>query len=351
MKASSAIQARESTKAAATAHAIAKAARLTKAALYQTALDPGREQRHVVALRPELPQLVAPGAPPLDRALRARRRGGLRTRPAAPGRGRLLSAPDPRYRATSGRRCAPGGGEKEMPAPPSRFLAALAGAAAACATLGAPALGADPAARQALKPRLEGRALIEALQKGGLTILMRHVSTDPVAPDPETFDVADCATQRNLSEKGREQARQIAEAIARLGIRISKADSSPYCRCLETARLAFGRVEVSEVLSVGDDLSFEEKHQRGRSVREMLATPPEPGTNAVLITHTGTLLYSFGLDARPEGIAHVFQPGPAGTAIYQGSLLAEDWPRLAAELAPAADGPEERRAPRASDAP
>jgi phosphohistidine phosphatase SixA len=217
-----------------------------------------------------------------------------------------------------------------MQRPVSRFVAAAAGTAVAIALLPAPALAADPAARQALTPRLEGPALIDALQKGGLTILMRHMSTEPVAPNPESFDVEDCTTQRNLSEAGREQARRIAAAIAKLGIRISLVAASPYCRCLETARLAFGRVEVSEILSVGDDLSFEEKHQRGRAVRELLAKNPEPGTNAVLITHTGTLLYSFGLDSRPEGIAHVFQPGPAGTSVYLGSLVPEDWPRLAA---------------------
>jgi hypothetical protein len=106
--------------------------------------------------------------------------------------------------------------------------------------------------------------------------------------------------------------------------------SSPYCRCLETARLAFGKVEVSELLAVGDELSFQEKHERARQVRELLAVAPEAGTNAVLLTHTGTLLYSFGLDSRPEGIAHVFQPGPAGTSLYLGSLVPADWPRLAA---------------------
>lgn len=217
-----------------------------------------------------------------------------------------------------------------------RFAAAAAGAALACGLAPAPAPGADPAAHQALAPRLEGLALIDALRKGGLTILMRHTSTEPVAPDPESFDVDDCATQRNLSEAGREQARRIAAAIARLGIRISKVASSPYCRCLETARLAFGRVEVSDVLSVGDDLGYADKHQRGIAVRALLATAPEPGTNAVLITHTGTLLYSFGLDSRPEGIAHVFQPGPAGTSVYLGVLRPEDWPRLADERAAAA---------------
>jgi len=220
-----------------------------------------------------------------------------------------------------------------MQGPIFRFAAA-AGATAALVFAATPSLGADPAARQALVPRLQGPALIEALQKGGLTILMRHMSTEPVAPDPDTFDIEDCTTQRNLSEAGREQARRIAAALASLGIRISKVSSSPYCRCLETARLAFGQVEVSELLSVGDDLSFEEKHQRGRAVRDMLATSPEPGANAVLLSHTGTLLYSFGLDSRPEGIAHVFQPGPAGTSIYLGSLVPEDWPRFAAQQEP-----------------
>ena len=77
-------------------------------------------------------------------------------------------------------------------------------------------------------------------------------------------------------------------------------------------------------------------------MRGLLATPPEPGTNAVLLTHTGTLLYSFGLDSRPEGIAHVFQPGPAGTSLYLGSLAPEEWARLAGTAPPvqAAPSPE-----------
>jgi phosphohistidine phosphatase SixA len=210
--------------------------------------------------------------------------------------------------------------------PPRGRLPAAALAAGVLLAAAAPA--ADPAG-QALAPRLEGRALVDALGQGGLTILMRHTATEPVAPDPATFDVEDCRTQRNLSERGREQARAIGAALPKLGVRISRVASSPYCRCLETARLAFGRVEVSELLTVGDELSFEEKHERARAVRELLATPPPPGTSSVLITHTGTLLYSFGLASTPEGIAHVFRPGPAGTSLYLGSLAPEDWTRLA----------------------
>jgi phosphohistidine phosphatase SixA len=217
------------------------------------------------------------------------------------------------------------------------FLCSAAAALLAAGLAAPAARSADPA-RQALVPRLDAPALAAALREGGLTILMRHTETAPFAPDPATFDVADCKTQRNLSEKGREQARAIGAALPKLGIRISTVDSSPYCRCLETARLAFGKVEVSEILSIGDELSFAEKHARGGAVRQRLATAPEPGTNSVLLTHTGTLLYSFGLDARPEGIAHVFRPGPAGTSVYLGLLLPEDWVRLAAASPPAAGG-------------
>jgi len=189
--------------------------------------------------------------------------------------------------------------------------------------------GAGAFAGQALKPRLEGAPLVDALKGGGHTILMRHTSTEPVAPDPGVFNLRDCATQRGLSEKGREQAQRIGKSLAKLGIPIGQVLSSPYCRCLETGRLAFGRVTESELLSVGDFLSVPEKSERGGEVRKLLATAPPPGGNTVLITHTGTLLYSFGLDSRPEGIAHVFKRGPAGNADYIGTLLPEDWPRLA----------------------
>jgi hypothetical protein len=166
---------------------------------------------------------------------------------------------------------------------------------------------------QALKPQLGGAALVGALKRGGHVILLRHTSTEHVAPDPDI-----------------RQARRMREAIEKLGIQISEVLSSPYCRCLETGRLAFGKVTESELLSVADGLSVPEKSERGARVRALLATPPDAGTNSVLIAHSGTLLYSFGLDTKPEGIAHVFRPGPTGTTtFYVGRLTPEDWPRLA----------------------
>ena len=183
-------------------------------------------------------------------------------------------------------------------------------------------------AQQALEPSLEGPALVEALKRGGYVLLMRHAATEHVAPDAQLFNLRDCSTQRGLSEEGREQARLIGKSFARLGIPVGQVLSSPYCRCLETGRLAFGRVTESELLSVWDTLTVPERSERGGTVREMLATPPPAGGNTVLITHTGTLLYSFGLKTRPEGIAHVFHAAD-GKAQYVGSLTPADWSQLA----------------------
>lgn len=185
--------------------------------------------------------------------------------------------------------------------------------------------------QQAMKPSLSGVALAEALQGGGYVILMRHQATEPVAPDPAFFDIADCETQRNLSEQGRQDAREIGVAFQKLGIRVGEVQTSPYCRCVETGELAFGKAEPSQLLSVFDRLAPLDKDERGSEIRRLLATPPaQAGTNTVLITHTGTLLYSFGLDTRPEGIAHVFKPGPVpGLSQYVGRVEPAEWSALA----------------------
>ena len=54
-------------------------------------------------------------------------------------------------------------------------------------------------------------------------------------------------------------------------------------------------------------------------------TRPDDGRNTVLVTHTANLLYSFGLQAQPEGIAHVFRPAVVGPAVYLGAMLPGDW--------------------------
>lgn len=221
-----------------------------------------------------------------------------------------------------------------MPRRSSRSRLAAAAWLGFAVALAVPGRAGEPTA-QALRPRLSGADLVAALRKGGYVLLMRHGATEHVAPDPQSFDIADCATQRNLSEEGRAQARRMGEAVAKLGIPISKVLASPYCRCLETGRLVFGKAEPLELLSTWDELTVPEKSVRAREVRGLLAQAPPAGTNEVLITHTGTLLYSFGLDWRPEGVVHVFQRDATGGAGYVGKVDPDEWAALSG-LAPAA---------------
>jgi len=185
--------------------------------------------------------------------------------------------------------------------------------------------------RQELVPRFQGPALVEKLKEGGHVLLLRHMSTLRNPDQWGGVDLGDCSTQRVLSDGGRRQAENLGRAFQKLGIPVGEVIVSPYCRCQETGRLAFGKGTVSDVLSVWDELSMEEKTARGAQIRKMLDTPPADGTNTILITHTGNLLWSFGLDSRPEGLAHVFKPTglSIGRASYLGMLSPDEWQALA----------------------
>lgn len=86
--------------------------------------------------------------------------------------------------------------------------------------------------------------LWQSLRSGEAVALMRHALA-PGTGDPGNFDIDDCATQRNLSERGREQARATGERFHRNGIQRAQVYSSRWCRCQETARLmALGDVQT-----------------------------------------------------------------------------------------------------------
>jgi phosphohistidine phosphatase SixA len=214
----------------------------------------------------------------------------------------------------------------------SRAVISCAIGAALAALLATGEAVAQEKRRQELVPRFTGPEVVEKLKAGGHVILLRHMATVPSPDKWGGVDFADCATQRVLSEEGKQQARELGRAFRKLGIQVGEVFVSPYCRCLETGTLAFGAEgTISDALSVWDNLSMEEKTQRGTAIRKMLDTPPKPRTNTVLITHTGNLLWSFGLDSRPEGLAHVFKPTglSIGRASYLGMVKPDEWHSLA----------------------
>ncbi|HRC37124.1 MAG: histidine phosphatase family protein [Rubrivivax sp.] len=80
------------------------------------------------------------------------------------------------------------------------------------------------------------------LREGGVVIAFRHAPA-PGTFDPPNFTLGDCRTQRNLSDEGRAQARRIGQWFQARGLLPAAVRSSPWCRCVDTALLAFGAAE------------------------------------------------------------------------------------------------------------
>jgi phosphohistidine phosphatase SixA len=160
-------------------------------------------------------------------------------------------------------------------------------------------------------------ALWTLLRAGGQVIMLRHAGTIGTFGDPPGFRLEDCSTQRNLTEAGREQARKIGEAFRAREIPIARVLSSPVCRCLDTARLAFGRVEPWWPL-VGEPRAPDQIASRVRQIHEVLGTTPVGG-NVVLVTHFVTVQDATG--ERPqEGELVVFTPRGDGQFTSVGRL-------------------------------
>ncbi|CAO1669954.1 Phosphohistidine phosphatase SixA [Halomonas sp. NYA30] len=138
-------------------------------------------------------------------------------------------------------------------------------------------LGALPISAQA------NDATWEALQEGGLVILMRH-SLAPGIGDPPGFEISRCDTQRNLSAQGRAHAQAAGREFRARDIPIEAVYSSRWCRALDTAELmALGPVTPTPWLDSffrgrGDQASITQTAQ------EQIAAWQGQG-NLLLVTH------------------------------------------------------------------
>ena len=90
--------------------------------------------------------------------------------------------------------------------------------------------------------------LINELEEGGKLIFIRHAYA-PGGGDPNNFALNDCSTQRNLNNEGREQAKYIGEFFKKNKIKIDKVLSSEWCRCKETAKIAFKSYSTNSFLN------------------------------------------------------------------------------------------------------
>ena len=128
-----------------------------------------------------------------------------------------------------------------------------------------------------------------ARMKGGGPILMIRHALAPGTGDPANFKIGDCSTQRNLDDRGREQARTIGKLLRSEGITSARVYSSQWCRCLETAEL----IDMGPVAELPSLNSFYELHQDRepnlKALRKFIAEQPSDGQLVILVTHLVTI--------------------------------------------------------------
>ena len=139
--------------------------------------------------------------------------------------------------------------------------------------------------------------LINQLEDGGKLIFIRHAYA-PGNGDPAGFNLNDCSTQRNLSEDGRKQAQRIGEFFTENKIEIDKVLSSEWCRCKETANIAFKNFETKNFLNSFYSKQFaKNKKIQIKNLRKYIDNW-KSDKNLVLITHY--VLISELLDYAPS---------------------------------------------------
>ena len=156
-------------------------------------------------------------------------------------------------------------------------------------------------------------ALWTLLAKGGQVVLIRHGLTTAGVGDPPGYKLGDCASQRNLVEEGRREAAKLGEALRARKVPVAGLRSSPWCRTVETARIAFGTEPV-----VDDMLAnlFEDASRRDQQVaafRKLVANAPTNG-NLFLVTHGSTTAAFTGIN---QGTAEMVIVTPEGGERYR----------------------------------
>jgi len=172
-------------------------------------------------------------------------------------------------------------------------------------------------------------ALVQKLKGGGYNVYVRHAATDWSQSDAisDVGDTMSCdgGKVRQLSDKGREAARRTGKALKSLGIGFGKVFSSPYCRCVETARLMSGKEpEVTHDLMNLRSADFVGGREAvTERTRRRLSTPPGKGRNVLYAAH-GNLGKAATGEYLGEGELLIVAPRGGGEFAIEGRLKLAD---------------------------
>ena len=179
------------------------------------------------------------------------------------------------------------------------------------------------------------KELISALKQGGYVLVFRHGATDESQKDVYPFKFDDMSAQRQLSDKGREMAREMGAAIKKLGIPVGDVYTSRLNRAVETAKL-LAEKDVKPVDALTDSSAGSAAGMAnptggnakiGAAVRRLVDAAPAAGTDTFLVTHKPNMADAFGKAAgdSQEGEAFVYKASGSGPATLVGRIKAADW--------------------------
>lgn len=147
---------------------------------------------------------------------------------------------------------------------------ALAALAACLAQ--APASGQDAA-----------QAVAALLKAGGCVLMLRHARTEAGMGDPPGWALGKCNTQRNLNDEGRAQSRRVGAWFRSQGLQPRAVQSSAWCRCVDTATLAFGAPQLQSALN--STFGMPDKQPAQTSALKALLAKVPAGEFEVWVTH------------------------------------------------------------------
>ncbi|MBU3612118.1 histidine phosphatase family protein [Polynucleobacter sp. MG-27-Goln-C1] len=165
--------------------------------------------------------------------------------------------------------------------------------------------------------------LASAMQDGQHVLLMRHADA-PGYGDPQGYQLNQCATQRNLGERGRKQAQAIGEWLTKQGITKAQVYSSAWCRCLDTATL-LNKGSVKKEAALGsffDDMSQSKKQTEDLAKLIQAERIKYPNAPIIMVTHhvniesfTGKVLNSGDMilvkvNSSGQAVSHKLYPSP-----------------------------------------
>jgi len=188
-----------------------------------------------------------------------------------------------------------------------------------------------PAGSAHAQEQLQGKALVQALQRGGYVIVMRHASSPQTPPTKENADPQNTNLERQLDENGRTTATAFGDAIRSLKIPVGQVLSSPTYRALETARYAQLPTPMP-LPELGDNgRSMQNTNQSQSAWLQEQVTKFPRGSNTILITHQPNIAAAFpqGSTNLSDGEALIFGPDGKGGAALVARVKIDEWAKLA----------------------